>query len=451
MTGKLFGPVPPHPEFFRSSYSIFYQGRHFGEYSPFHPFVLVAGIFLGSPYVISPLSAGLFLIILYAIGKELLGSRGARWACLLVLFSPYFIFMNGTLLSHSTSLLLTAIFLLALVKLDANQSRWWACLAGLVAGLLFLTRVYTSMALGCVLGLGYFITSLCYCPWRTVAKQCLLFIVFCVPVVVLHLFYNKILTGQYLLFPYHLTLPAFHKLGFGTRSTGLYTPLIGAINMFYNLGLLNLWLWGWPFSFLFVVILLFCRKKRWDWLLVSSCLALPLAYFFYHYRGVFEIGPVYYYELILPLSLLTVRGIQELRKQFPGNIVTRNISVVVFASYMLAVPFWLEQTAIMWEATRYRNDIFQTLKAEKIHHALVFIPDRTTDMILSPNRLVMKNVNYTEDILFAADRGEANHLLIDVFPNRTPYRYIFDEQLKKGRVFLYSETRRPNNLRGYSL
>ena len=40
-------------------------------------------------------------------------------------------------------------------------------------------------------------------------------------------------------------------------------------------------------------------------------MSFSVAYFFYYSPGVSDLGPVYYYELIIPLRILTARGIKS--------------------------------------------------------------------------------------------------------------------------------------------
>jgi hypothetical protein len=101
--------------------------------------------------------------------------------------------------------------------------------------------------------------------------------------------------------------------GFGKGAWRIiHTPAQGFLNLVNNFVRLNAWTFGWPIGFLFVIVWAIRKGKKW----VDALLALPIVltftgYFFYFWPGISDTGPVLYFELLLPITLLTACGIQK--------------------------------------------------------------------------------------------------------------------------------------------
>ncbi|MCZ7585686.1 MAG: hypothetical protein M5R36_21455 [Deltaproteobacteria bacterium] len=131
----------------------------------------------------------------------------------------------------------------------------------------------------------------------------------------LYLFINWALNGSPFLTNYHAVwignTPHETPFGFGRGFWNIYhTPEAGLKNMGNNFLRLNVWLLGWPVGFLFVAVRMIRRgSTAADWILFSSLVLSFAMYFFFFWPGISETGPVLYYELVVPLILLTARGL----------------------------------------------------------------------------------------------------------------------------------------------
>ena len=106
----------------------------------------------------------------------------------------------------------------------------------------------------------------------------------------------------------HIFLTISESLGFGTYG---HNPVWGLKDFIAEFFRLNIVLFGFVFSLLFVIIQFFYTKDRKDYFLISIIMSFSVAYFFYYSPGVSDLGPVYYYELIIRLIILTARGIKS--------------------------------------------------------------------------------------------------------------------------------------------
>lgn len=77
------------------------------------------------------------------VTHDLFGEQAGIWAMFLGLFSPTYILLSGSLLSHSTSLVALVWFVWALLSMRRGQAghpRILAAIAGGLIGLAFIIR-----------------------------------------------------------------------------------------------------------------------------------------------------------------------------------------------------------------------------------------------------------------------------------------------------------------------
>src|SRR5258706_13468288 len=79
---------------------------------PGWPAVLAIGMWLGVPWLVNPLLAGLNVWIAWLFLREVCPPRTARLTLLLLCASPWFIFMSMNFLTHT--ILITVVWLAAL-------------------------------------------------------------------------------------------------------------------------------------------------------------------------------------------------------------------------------------------------------------------------------------------------------------------------------------------------
>ena len=92
--GRAWAPEPPLPQFFEHAFVVITDGRWFAKYPPGWSLALAPGVWLGLPWLINPLCAGVTVALIYVIGRRLYGPLAGGWAALLTLTSPFFLFMS---------------------------------------------------------------------------------------------------------------------------------------------------------------------------------------------------------------------------------------------------------------------------------------------------------------------------------------------------------------------
>ena len=76
------------------------DGAWFGKYPPGYPAILALGVLAGVPWLVSPLAAAATLLLQYALGRSLFGGGSGLLGALLLLLSPFFLFMSGSFMSQ---------------------------------------------------------------------------------------------------------------------------------------------------------------------------------------------------------------------------------------------------------------------------------------------------------------------------------------------------------------
>jgi len=159
--------------------------------------------------------------------------------------------------------------------------------------------------------------------------------------------YNLTLTGDPTVFPINVYTdqrfgPNANAYGFGPdRGMGWpidpnigHSPLDATINANLNIFSINIELFGWSTgSVLLMSIFLFSRRFcKVDYLMMAVIAAIFGVYFFYYFSGGPDFGARYWYLMIVPLLVLTVRGFQYVEelfadKGFPPSL--NNIRVIL--------------------------------------------------------------------------------------------------------------------------
>jgi hypothetical protein len=189
-------------------------------------------------------------------------------------------------------------------------------IAAAALGALLLTRELDALIVGGVACLGVVLVSW-HSLWDDRRRVLRLALAGCAVVAVaagLYLLYDWRQTGDPFVTPRALFSPA-DRYGFGTGVGfyGQHTLAAGFVNLDQQLTILLIDLFGWPFYLTLALIpFVFLRRVRgWDVLLLALCAALMLAQIGYFYHGIY-LGPRYLYTALLPLLLLTARGVTGL-------------------------------------------------------------------------------------------------------------------------------------------
>jgi hypothetical protein len=342
--GQLYLPAPPDSAAFEMSHVVNDGTKWFSKYFPGWPAVLAVGAALGVPWLVNPILAGLTILLTHACLRELDEPWVANSTILLLAASPWFLFMSAGFMGHPVSLVWSLVAIWAVERERVSRRGLWAAVVGLCAGLLFLTRPLEGLLVAPVLGLWAWrgreprwgLGAFMACGATGTAIAALM-----IPV-------QRTLTGDPLVTPFALWStvnygPGADVMGFGPdvgiRDWDSIDPIPGhgpvdvILNLNKNLTTTNVELFGWAFGSLGLVALavVLWRWKRSDLLFVGIAAAVALAHTAYWFPGGPDYGARYWYQALVPLVLMTVRGGQLLADLGGAEGVIRRRRRIAFA------------------------------------------------------------------------------------------------------------------------
>jgi len=328
-SGMIFMPAPPVPAAFDLDLMNFEPDRWFSPVPLGWPLMLTAGVLLHGVWLVNPVLAGVNVLLIDALLRELYDRRTARMAVLLLCASPWYIFMGMNLMPHMFTL---TCALLAAVGVAWNRQTGkarWGCLSGMATGMAALIRPLDGIIVGGLVGLW----AIGLGGRRLKISSIAGFVLGGVVVGAITLPYNRALTGDPTVFPIMAYNDKYHGVnsnayGFGPdRGMGWaidpypgHGPVDALINANLNTFAINTELFGWSTGSLALIILIvFSSALRGsDYHMLAVVAAVFVAYFFYYFSGGPDFGARYWFFVLVPCLALTVRAIQLLERSFHG-------------------------------------------------------------------------------------------------------------------------------------
>jgi len=200
-----------------------------------------------------------------------------------------------------------------------------------------------------------------------------------------------------------------------------HSPLDALVNANLNFFSINIELFGWSIgSLLFIAIFLMSsRYKKSDWLMLALVGAVFGAHFFYYFSGGPDFGARYWYLMILPLAVLTARGIGRLQRMaISPHLAGRVVLLVLALSASSLISF------LPWRAI------------DKYHHYLGMRPDI---------RYLSKEFNFGRSLVLV--NGETNpdyasatiYNPVDLYSDDTVYAWDHDPELRRQVLNAYHD------------
>ena len=435
--GQLYFPLPPSPENFTNVFIILKDGRWCGKYTFGYPVILTLGVLSKFIYIIPILFSVLNIILISVLLKDVY-EEGEEYrsnlflVLIFLLMSPFFLLTSSTLLSHSFNFFLLILFIWSTIKTYKTNNIIFPILMGLTIGWAFNIRQLTAVAWGFPI-----LILMIYMLIKDFKRWFIKILLMGIPFflfILAFFYYNKAITGSYTLTPFNFYNPE-EKMGFTKVLTShlRHTPFLALTNLFSSLLRINIYMLGWSLPLFFVFyFIIFGQKNKWEKLLVYVFFSHFFFYLIYYSPGVCDTGPVYYFELLLPLLLFTVRGISLLQKQFNSILTNRCyisnlLPIFVILSIISNIIVFLPQRLLhISNLTHNTNVLYEKVKENNIHNAVVFIDKQ----YISGWRLGYRccDPDLTDDIIYVRDKGEEiNQKLIDYFRGkRRHYRITFD-------------------------
>jgi hypothetical protein len=279
------------------------------RYPPVQILWLVPGVVLGHPRLMTAVAAFLAVWFLIKAGKRL--DIPGWCTVLLLMISPYFWLMQGTVLSHTSALAATAVMIWAYLVWIQEHKISFTVIAGLAWAFLFLGRSYTAIWIA----LPFAVDALIRLSQTRTRRELIGTLSFAVSAstgVIAYLAYNYLITGDALQSTF-LYYNLSDGLGFGFRHDSLFTPELGWGYIKTNVSALNVNLWGFKGSLLlWLALSLYGWRKRVSTMFFAIIFLVWLAYGAFWFRGITDIQPIYYYETLAFMVLAAGMGLSRL-------------------------------------------------------------------------------------------------------------------------------------------
>ncbi len=440
MTGHLFLPSPAHKDFFNYLHVI-NDGRWYSQYPPGHALLLLLGLRCGAPWLIGPLAGTGSLALFYLLVKNTYQDRATTWlASLLLLASPFFLFMSASHMNHTSALLFLLLFLYFLQRSLASRLPAQALIAGLALGYAMTIRPLDAFAIS--------LPFIAHLMARAINRKVppghvAAFLSGLLAMVLLLLLYNQCTNGNPLVFGYAKKYATMGFLG-SAQGGPPHTLKGGIINTSNNLIGLNHYLFEWPLpSLLLIFILAYMvlfssfRLITWDYLGLAASALLAGGYFFYYHQDLI-FGPRFYYCLIPFLIMLSARCLVALprwleEKGFGKGRATAALylalAVCIIYSVAWSVPGLVHRYSrdYWWVTDKVRAAVRQ----QGIANAVVFMdcwhPPDTPEprLIYYGSGFQFNSPDLNDGVVYALDLKERNVELMQAYPGRRFYRCNF--------------------------
>lgn len=427
--GKLSAPAPPASDAFNVDLMTYERDRWFSPFPPGWPMALAIGVRFGFAWLVNPLLAGISVLLAYLFFQELLTRGEARLGVVLLVCSPWHLFMAMSFMSHTFTLACALLAALGIARSSRTGSIGWALAAGLATGQISLIRPLDAAILGVALGLW----AIGVGGKRLRLPALAAFGIATAAIGALSLPYNRALTGDPSLAPVmdyfnRYYAKGVNDLGFGP-SRGLpwafdpfpgHSPLDAIVNANLNAASINWELFGWPAGSLLFVLIAGCARvrQRVDYLM-AAVIALDIGLFsLYWFAGGPDFGARYWFLTLIPCVVLTLRG--HFAAERLAGIGQGRATAAVLVLCALAV--WIY---VPWRAAdkysgylNMRSDVRTIAETGKFNGALVLVrgrrhPDYASAAIYNSLDFGSGSAVYAWDKDMAA-RREARR----AFPNR---------------------------------
>lgn len=396
-------PAPSVPE----AFEVYLMAVKGDQWYPVPPpgwsIILAVGAFFGVPWLVNPFLAGLNLLLIYLLLRQLYSPRTARIAVFLLAFSPWYLFLGMSFMTHVFALTCALLSALAVVRARRDGKSVWAWLGGFALGMVMLVRPLEAVAMAGLLGLW----SIGLGGKRLKISGIAGLVLGSMIVGGGGLLYNAALTGNPLEFPINAYLDRqfgvnSNALGFGPdRGMGWaidpnpgHSPIDALINTNLNISTLNTELFGWSIGSFLLIAVFFCLAKfqRSDYLMLAVVVVIYGLHFFYYFSGGPDFSARYWFLMIAPLLALTARGVQLLAKTF-AEAGFRLFAVITALCLMTVINF------IPWRAVdKYHNfrgmrpDIRYLAEKHNFGRSLILVqgnqhPDYDSAMVYNPINL----------------------------------------------------------------
>ncbi|MBP6820346.1 MAG: glycosyltransferase family 39 protein [Acidobacteria bacterium] len=406
-TGVLTMPTPTPLEAFDLDLFDHDAARWYCSPPVGWPLVLALGVLVNADWLVNPLLGGICVLLAFLLVKELYDRRTARLTALLLALSPWHALVGMSYMTHSVALAFALLAAVAAAWARKNGNIFWALLSGVATGMVGMIRPLEGAIVGGLIGLWIIGVG----GKRLKIPGLAAWALGCGIIGAAIFYYNFVLTGSPTKFPIMVWADKYmgvnsNAMGFGPdRGNGWpidpypgHSPLEGVINSNLNITAINTELFGWATGSLILIALLCLSLKLRgsDWKMMALIAAVFTAHFFYWFSGGPDFAARYWYLMIVPCVVLSVRGLQVLinrltdQERQPHLPRTRALVAVLSLSLMALVNF------TPWRAidkyhhyNQMRPDVLRLAKEHSFGKSLILIrgeqfPDFASAAIYNP-------------------------------------------------------------------
>lgn len=436
-SGHLAAPVPDVNDpkaYFPFRHFVFRENMWFIVYTPLHSLLMAPFTAAGAAPLLGPLEGLLSLLGIFLLIRFWTGEAMARISVILLLLSPFFLFMTTTFMAHNSNLLLITWSLYLISRRAKGASAAFGFTGGFLIGLAFATKPYPVLVWLFFIPLAVIVG--CRDRWFRIlapvaAAAAIPFTLF--------LLSNNYYTGNPLHAGYDLVRGG-KLIGFGPDKAWFpeygdyaHTPLRGIFNIVRQIGTGSTILFGWPFLSLFPMLLALkgARKDRRVLLLFVPLLLIMLLMFL-HYCPAIDYGPRHYFTFLPVILLLSVIGLREAveyarrRKGIKGS---NMVAVFTFCLFMITMFVYLP------EGIELRSGPWQTIDSQPRIAASGSVETPSIVFMQAgqhgyPNICSGMNFNspfLDNEIIYCAHQTPGEDILfMQAYPGRNSYLYWFD-------------------------
>jgi len=412
--GRVTAETPQPAAAFKQNHLGDVEGRRFSKYPPGWPLLLSAGVWLGLPGLVNPLLAALALAGIYRLACSWVGQRAAAYGALITGASPFFLLNAGSYHSHPSCLFALTGLALSLAWAIERPRALPLLLSGLCFGLAVLIRPYTALLIGVplLIGLGIPIMRTLSAARRGVWPSLIWFALGGVPAIAVLMVVNQAATGSWSTLAW-TRFDATEGLGFGSYGHTLVRGLKNAVRLSFE-GVIYT-----SFVATAFIIASLGRKfayRRLVWLLWLTPI---VGYVFWWSVGGNRYGPRFYFEGLLPMTMLVGVGAERLLQTRWRRTAVALAAVATIASGVVVGS--RAQAQIL-----ARRDVYRVVEHAGVTHAIVLLKTASADMVrldLNRNPPDFRQAS----VMYGLSRPGLDYEVAEAHPGRTLYYYEWSE------------------------
>lgn len=398
------------------------------RFSPGHPFWLVPGVWIGWPQLMTAISAAVTMMAMYGIGWRLRIPR--FFMPILLLASPFFLFLHGTLLPQTSGMVFATLYLMGYLKWRQERSLLWAFLTGLCWSLLLQIRPLSALFITVPFWIDLLLETKRNRRNWSAWMGLFLYILACLIGGWAFLRYNKVSTQDPLLVTY-LEHESSENWGFGIRRTQggdveqiHHSIQRGAIQLWRNLLDLDRWLLG-TFPGTLIVwagVMAHGWSRRWSGIIFGVIVTVALGYMGFWYDGGSEVGPLHFADILPYILIAGGLGLSRIWRRMHRHRLRRDVLFAVLAvgMFYMSIPFATRKALDLRRANASSWRISSMVDSLP-EPSLLFLPERIDrDPVLFAN-LALNARGLENPVLRLQARPENRPALAASFPDRTAF------------------------------